>query len=83
MAEYHVELAQRALWNLHGPDQTVWVNRLTPELDNVPATLRWARAAGRHDVMLTIAASLWYFLELQWQPHRGGSMAAPGARGES
>jgi non-specific serine/threonine protein kinase len=65
MAEYHVQLARTAFPALHGPAQSHWVDRLAPELDNIRASRAWAHAVGRDDVLLALAASFWYFLELR------------------
>ena len=68
---YHLALAERAEPKLRGPEQSVWLELLVMEHDNLRAALSWAldpRFADREEraeLGLRLAASLWLF----WNIH--------------
>ncbi|MGZ3645403.1 MAG: LuxR C-terminal-related transcriptional regulator, partial [Ktedonobacteraceae bacterium] len=55
-AAYYLALAEEAEPQLVGPQQTVWLNRLEQEHDNLRAALRWAleRGKARHSMELAL-----------------------------
>jgi len=56
--DWCADLAVEAQAALTGPDQARWLDRLTLELDNVRAALRWAAARGPAETGLRLAAAL-------------------------
>jgi tetratricopeptide (TPR) repeat protein len=65
MAAYLSALARGGQWALFGPDHAAWADRLGRELDNFRAAMTWAQAAGRRDVCIDLAASLWHLMYLR------------------
>ena len=61
-ADFFQELAQEAEPELHGPDHSVWLDRLEKELDNMRAALAWGkRREGREEGWMRTAVALWWF----------------------
>jgi predicted ATPase len=58
LAAYYLRLAEAACPQLIGPEQRVWLDRLDRELDNLRATLAWARTAGEEEGGLRLAVAL-------------------------
>jgi predicted ATPase/transcriptional regulator with XRE-family HTH domain len=56
--DWCTRLAAEAQTALAGPEQAGWLERLTRELDNVRAALRWAADGGSAETGLRLAASL-------------------------
>ena len=62
-AAYYLRLAEAAAPRLRGAEQTVWLNRLDAEHDNLHAALQWWLGGGDADVGARLAAALgcmWY-----------------------
>ncbi|MGN6755874.1 MAG: tetratricopeptide repeat protein [Thermomicrobiales bacterium] len=62
-AAHFLALAEQAAPELRGRDQTLWLNRLTQDYDNLRAVLRWAIATGAIDTearLCTALARFWY-----------------------
>jgi predicted ATPase/DNA-binding XRE family transcriptional regulator len=57
-ASYYLALAEATWSPLEGPQQSVWLERLDRELDNLRAVLSWARTAGAAEVGLRLAVAL-------------------------
>ncbi|MBW2256675.1 MAG: tetratricopeptide repeat protein [Deltaproteobacteria bacterium] len=65
-AEVHLELAERALQSLKGPDQREWLDRLAREHDNFRAVLEWSVSPeGVSAIGLRLAMGLWEFWNLR------------------
>jgi predicted ATPase/DNA-binding SARP family transcriptional activator len=64
-AEYFLDLAQRAEPAMVGPDQSLWLEYLERDHDNVRAALDHARGRGETEVALLSAAALARF----WERH--------------
>jgi predicted ATPase len=60
-AAYYHALAERAEPELRGPQQTVWMERLEAEVDNLRAALRWSLLHDERDIGLSLGGALWYF----------------------
>jgi predicted ATPase/DNA-binding XRE family transcriptional regulator len=56
--DWYARLAAEARGALTGPEQEVWLERLTRELDNVRAALGWAAECGDSETGLRLAAAL-------------------------
>jgi DNA-binding CsgD family transcriptional regulator len=57
-AEFMLELAEQAAPALHGPQQTLWLDRLEREHENLQTALTWAVENREHDVGLRLATAL-------------------------
>jgi tetratricopeptide (TPR) repeat protein len=73
-AEHYFAFAERAATELTGPAQTVWLDRLEVEHDNLRATLAWTIA---HDPSkaLRLVAALWRFWWVRGHLREGRSWA--------
>lgn len=60
-AEYFADLAEAAEPELMGARQSLWLDRLEIEHDNLRAALRWARDRGQSRLALRLGAALWRF----------------------
>ncbi|MGA7669254.1 MAG: BTAD domain-containing putative transcriptional regulator, partial [Nitrolancea sp.] len=60
-AQYFAELAEQTGSRLEGPLAEAWLRRLVTEQDNLRTALRWCIDAGKADIGLRIASSLWEF----------------------
>jgi predicted ATPase/DNA-binding CsgD family transcriptional regulator len=60
-AEVFLGLAEAAEPELHGPQQTVWRDRLQREMPNLRSAFRWALAGDKPQPGLRAAAALWLF----------------------
>lgn len=47
--DYYRDLAEEAMANLLGPDQSEWLDRLETEHDNMRAAIHWSRLSPNHD----------------------------------
>jgi predicted ATPase/DNA-binding XRE family transcriptional regulator len=84
-AEYFVRLAEATRGKLGSAQQGAWYARLSADLDNIRAALRWAHEHGRYEAMLEIGSRLYHFWwqrglvseGLSWLemalPHRDGA----------
>ncbi|HEY3229127.1 MAG TPA: LuxR C-terminal-related transcriptional regulator [Roseiflexaceae bacterium] len=67
------EQAENAMW---GPQQRVWIERLTLEWNNVRSAMEWSEAASAWpeyadaaiDAGLRLGSALWHFWDLRGQP---------------
>jgi len=59
--DWYAGRAAEAHGALAGPAQAAWLDRLTLELDNLRAALRWAATSGPAETGLRLAAALQYF----------------------
>jgi predicted ATPase/class 3 adenylate cyclase len=60
-AEYVLAVAEEAEPHLMAEDQSVWLDRLEREHDNVRTALRWAIDTGDSEIGLRTAAAIWRF----------------------
>ncbi len=58
---YFLTLAEAAEKQLEGPQQTVWLEALAAEHDNLRAALAWALPGPQPDLGLRLAAAIWPF----------------------
>ncbi|MBI3998935.1 MAG: tetratricopeptide repeat protein [Armatimonadetes bacterium] len=60
--DWFLAVAERSEPELTGRDQSIWLDRLEREVDNLRAALEWSQAhAGEATNGLRLAAALWYF----------------------
>jgi predicted ATPase/class 3 adenylate cyclase len=64
---WYLDLAERAEARLHGPEETMWMNRLEVEHDNLRAALGWSTTDEEEDaeIRLRLAVALFWF----WTGH--------------
>lgn len=60
LAQYVVELVERAADKLDGPEQQDWLATLAGERDNIRAALRWCCDEGQAEWALRIAVGVWW-----------------------
>lgn len=77
-ARHFQSLAERAAVEIEGRSgQSVWVDRLERELDNLRAALAWSERADRGaEIGLRLGAALWRFWEMRWRVDEGGRWLA-------
>jgi predicted ATPase/DNA-binding XRE family transcriptional regulator len=61
LAQYYLALTEGAKLQVVGRDQSIWVQRLDAEHDNIRAALRWAIASGDVEIAGRIVAGLAYY----------------------
>ncbi|MGI8475887.1 MAG: ATP-binding protein [Thermomicrobiales bacterium] len=57
----HLDLAERTATELTGPDQVVWMERLTAEREHLRTAVEWSLTADRRDLALRFLGALWRF----------------------
>ncbi|HEX8221879.1 MAG TPA: tetratricopeptide repeat protein, partial [Chloroflexia bacterium] len=60
-AEYYLALAEAAEPQLIGAEQTLWLDNLETDHDNLRAVLRWATERGEAEFAARLGATLWQF----------------------
>jgi tetratricopeptide (TPR) repeat protein len=61
LADYLVALATDAMPRLESEGQSMWLDRLAVEHDNIRSVIEWARTGGDVDLGLELAGSIWRF----------------------
>ncbi len=59
--EFYLALTERAEPKLRGPDQTIWLDHLDKEVDNIRAALEWAMEDNVDFVLRMSSALLWFW----------------------
>src|SRR5579883_61013 len=72
-ARHYLALAERAEPHLTGAEQTMWLDRLELEHENVWAVLRWAKERGARQMGLQLAGAVWRFWEIRGYLSEGRS----------
>jgi predicted ATPase/transcriptional regulator with XRE-family HTH domain len=72
-AAYYLALAERAEVEIHGPDQSAWLDRVSAELNNIRAALLWAISGDDVDVALRMSSSLHMFWYIRGSVPEGAS----------
>jgi predicted ATPase/DNA-binding CsgD family transcriptional regulator len=70
-ADWYESLVAKAGPELFGPDQTLWLNRLELESDNLDAALAWSVEARRVEFGLHLATNLWQFWYVRGRQRAG------------
>ncbi|HEX2421370.1 MAG TPA: AAA family ATPase, partial [Acidimicrobiia bacterium] len=70
-AGYFRALAETALPHLRGPDETIWLNRLEVDHDNLRQVLRWSIDSNRADVAQGLAGTLYRFWMIRHHSEEG------------
>ncbi len=83
-ALYFLDFAERSAAHLTGADQTLWLQRLEREHDNLRAALRWSIERGRAKTACRFAVALWRFWLIHCHLVEGrawvdAALALPGA----
>jgi predicted ATPase/class 3 adenylate cyclase len=63
--DWYLGLAERAESGLRGPDNAIWLARLSLDYDNVRAALDWNETEEGRKAGLRLAGALWYFWDLR------------------
>jgi predicted ATPase/class 3 adenylate cyclase len=87
-ALYFLEFAEQAESELTGPRQSLWLDRLETEHDNLRAALSWAEEQGAVEIGLRLGAALWRFWLARGHMREGRErlerlLALPGAEGRT
>jgi predicted ATPase/DNA-binding SARP family transcriptional activator len=80
---YYLALAEKAESHLNGPEQTLWLDRLESENDNLRAALAWSQNGGDPAAGLQLAVALypfWYWRNYFAEGHRWLAQALAQAR---
>src|SRR5262249_39088985 len=64
--EYFIELSRKAYPHYYNVDETVWLDRLDIEHDNLRAALGWALESGELEAGLQLAGNLGWFWRKQF-----------------
>jgi predicted ATPase/class 3 adenylate cyclase/Tfp pilus assembly protein PilF len=83
-AEFFLKLAEEAEPQLSGAHQTMWLDRLEIEHDNLRSAMEWANEHDQAELGLRLAAALWRFWYMRSYLSEGrrwtlGLLALPGA----
>ncbi|MFI5340262.1 MAG: tetratricopeptide repeat protein [Candidatus Methylomirabilales bacterium] len=83
-AAYFLALAEQAEAELTGPRQSLWLDRLEREHDNLRAALSWAEEQGETEIVLRLGGALWRFWLVRGHMREGRQrlerlLALPGA----
>jgi len=70
-ATYFLDLAEAAEPNLSRSDQTVWLNQMSADHDNLRAALGFSLAQGEPDLGLRLGGALWRFWHASGQMSEG------------
>jgi predicted ATPase/DNA-binding CsgD family transcriptional regulator len=72
-AAYYLALAEEAEFKLKSIEQSVWLERLKREYENLRAVLQWAAASGNEEahLALRLSGALWVFWMLRGYPSEG------------
>jgi predicted ATPase/transcriptional regulator with XRE-family HTH domain len=70
-AAYYLALAEEALPQLQGAEQSTWLQRLEMEHDNLMAALSYSTERGDTETVLRMGISLWRFWDLRGHPREG------------
>jgi tetratricopeptide (TPR) repeat protein len=60
-ARYYLMLAETAEPHLTGPQQTLWLNRLKADYENIRTALSWALECGETETFARLCGALWRF----------------------
>ena len=63
MTEHFRALARRGEWEVYGFEHVTWLHRLTHDLGNFRAVMRWAQAKGHGKVCVALAGTVWKVLD--------------------
>jgi tetratricopeptide (TPR) repeat protein len=68
-AEYYLQLAEIMDPLLKGPDQAIWLRRMSLEADNVRVALNWCMKCEEFELGLRLAAELWrvFYMNAQFE----------------
>ncbi len=64
-AHYYLQLAATASTKLRGPEEAMWVQRLSSDHDNIRAVLAWSLSSGNAGIAIELGAVIWRFWMLK------------------
>lgn len=68
--DYFLQLVERAEPELRGPNQSLWLNRLEWEVDNIRGALEWA-VEDKSEIGMRIASALFWFWHIRSRKSEG------------
>ncbi len=70
-AQYYLDLVETASARLRGPEELVWLQRLSSTHDNIRAALEWSISSNNPTIALQLCATIWRFWHIKHHVSEG------------